>query len=86
MAVRQGQARNPACVFTADLATFTAVGAKRMTPEDALASGRAFFDGDAEAGRRSIEILGPHLGSLGGPGGILAAARLRLHPEAAEGI
>jgi len=86
VAVRQGPARSPACVFTADLATFTAVGARRMMPEDAIASGRAFFEGDAEAGRRSIEILGPHLGSLGGPGGILAAARLRLHPAAAQGV
>lgn len=83
---RQGPATDPAWIVTTDVTTFIGMGAKIIDGADAWASGRATFEGDPEAGMRSVELLGPHLGSLGGPGGALGAVQDRVRPEAAVGV
>lgn len=84
--VRQGSAPDAAFGLEADLATFVGLGAKVLDPDEALASGRARAWGDLEAGARSVEILGPHLGTLAGPGGVLGAVQARVRPEASAGV
>lgn len=84
--VRQGAAAEPDFMFEADLATFLAVGSRQLDPAQAVATGRARFEGDPEAGLRSIEILGPHLGSLEGGGGMLGVLRASFRPERARGV
>jgi DNA-binding HxlR family transcriptional regulator/putative sterol carrier protein len=88
VAVRAGQAADPACVVTTDLMTFMAVGSRRMTGDESVEGGLATVEGDPEAIERSIQILGPHLDSLGPPvaGGILGAVQVRLRPEATSGL
>lgn len=83
---RQGSAAVPDFMFEADLATFLAVGSRQLDPAQAVATGRARFEGDPEAGLRSIEILGPHLGSLEGDGGLLGVLRASFRPELARGV
>ena len=84
--VRHGAAPAPAWVVETDVATFIGLGAKFVDAREAYESGRARFRGDHEAGARSVELLGPHLGSLGGPGGMLGAVQARVRPEAAAGV
>jgi len=84
--VRQGGAPNPDFVLETDVATFIGMGAKVVDAGKALAEGRARASGDLEAGLRSIEILGPHLGRLAGPGGMLGAVQARIRPEEATGL
>lgn len=86
VAVRQGPATDPAWTVETDVATFIGLGAKIVDGLEAFESGRAKFWGDPEAGMRSVELLGPHLGSLGGPGGMLGAVQARVRPEAAAGV
>lgn len=83
---RQGAAAAPDFLFETDLATFLAVGSRQLDPAEAVATGRARFEGDPEAGLRSIEILGPHSGSLEGGGGILGVLRASFRPELAVGV
>lgn len=82
----EGPATDPAWIVTTDVITFIGMGAKIIDGEEAWASGRATFDGDIEAGMRSVELLGPHLGSLAGPGGALAALQERVLLEPAAGV
>ena len=84
--IRQGPATQPAWIVTTDLLTFIGMGAKLIDGAEAHATGRATFWGDIEAGMRSVELLGPHLGSLGGPGGMLGAIQANVRPDAAVGI
>lgn len=84
--IAQGPARDPAWIVTTDLLTFIGMGAKLVDGAEAFASGRAHFWGDPEAGARSVELLGPHLGALGGPGGMLGAIQARVRTEAAVGV
>lgn len=83
--VRQGSADDPDFVLTTDLTTFMAIGSRMLEPTEAAATGRAHVTGDLEAGRRSIEILGPHFGGSG-PGGILGAVQSRVRAEATHGV
>lgn len=84
--VRTGSAAEPAFVVTTEVDTFMAVGARLITNEEAVAAGRATFEGDPEAARRSIALLGPHFGEVSGGGGIVGALRSRLAPAAEEGV
>ena len=84
--VREGQAADPACVVTTDLMTFMAVGSRRMSAAEAGERGLATVEGDLQANERSIQILGPHLDSLGPPGGLIGAIQARLRPEATSGL
>jgi DNA-binding HxlR family transcriptional regulator len=84
--VRQGPAPDPDFVVETDVATFVAMGAGVIDPTEAAASGRARFEGDMQAGMRSGELLGPHLGALAGPGGMLGAVQQRVPPEEAAGV
>lgn len=84
--VHQGSAAAPDFMFEADLATFLAVGARQLDPAQAVSTGRARFEGDPEAGLRSIDILGPHLGSLGSEGGLLGVLRASFRAELARGV
>lgn len=59
VALDAGHAERPAYVITTDLATFMALGARTLTLDDAIAQGRASFEGDAAAHARSLDILGP---------------------------
>jgi DNA-binding HxlR family transcriptional regulator/putative sterol carrier protein len=86
MEVREGHADDPAWIVETDVGTFIGLGARIIDGAEAVASGRAKVSGDLAAGMRSIELLGPHLGSLGGPGGMLGALQARVRPEAASGI
>jgi DNA-binding HxlR family transcriptional regulator len=86
IAVRQGGAPDAAWTVETDVVTFIGLGAKIVDGLEAYESGRARFRGDPEAGARSVELLGPHLGSLGGPGGMLGAVQARVRPEAAAGL
>lgn len=56
--LRQGPAPDPAVVVTLDLETFTALGMGRLSPEEALESGRFKVEGDPEAIARSARICG----------------------------
>jgi DNA-binding HxlR family transcriptional regulator/putative sterol carrier protein len=86
VSVRQGPAPSPDFVVETDVATFIGMGAKLISGEEAWASGRAKFSGDPEAGMRSTELLGPHLGSLGGPGGMLGSIQDRIRADKAAGV
>jgi DNA-binding HxlR family transcriptional regulator len=86
MEVREGPAPDPICRVTTDLGTFIAVATRTMPSEVAIESGKSVLEGDPEANKRSIEILGPHFGGLGSPGGILGAIEARLRPEASRGV
>lgn len=81
--VRQGGVPEPDWVVETDVMTFIGMGAKVVDAAEAYEQGRVRFWGDPEAGTRSVELLGPHLGSLGGPGGMLGAIQARIRPEAA---
>ena len=84
--IARGAAEDPDFRSAMDLTTFTAIGARMITPEEAAAGGRATYEGDLEAGRRSVEILGPHLGGEERTGGVLGAVRALVRPEAAAGV
>jgi DNA-binding HxlR family transcriptional regulator/putative sterol carrier protein len=84
--VRQGPAPAPDFLVEASVATFVGMGAGIIDPAQAAASGRARFEGDMDAGMRSGALLGPHLGSLAGPGGMLGAIQQRVQPEQATGV
>jgi DNA-binding HxlR family transcriptional regulator/putative sterol carrier protein len=84
--VRQGSAPDPDWIVETDVATFIGMGAKIIDGAEAWSSGRARFSGNPEAGARSVELLGPHLGSLGGPGGMLGSIKDRVRLEAAAGV
>ena len=84
--ISEGPATDPAWIVTTDVGTFVGLGAGVIDPAEAAARGKATFWGELEAGMRSVELLGPHLGSLRGPGGMLGAVQDRVRPEAAAGL
>jgi DNA-binding HxlR family transcriptional regulator/putative sterol carrier protein len=65
---REGPARNPAVTSTTDYKTFLEIGARLVAPEDALANGALQLEGDLEAGRRAVTILGARLAEFVGEG------------------
>ena len=83
-AVRIGHGSVPDAdwVVETDVMTFIGMGAKLIDGAAAYEQGRVAFWGDLEAGMRSVELLGPHVGSLAGPGGIIGAVQARVRPEA----
>lgn len=84
--VRQGSAPDPAFTLETDVITFIGMGAKVVDGAKAFEDGRAKAWGDFEAGVRSVEILGPHLGRIGGPGGVLGPVQARIRPEETTGL
>ena len=70
----EGPATDPAIVSTTDFDTFLALGARDITPAQAVADGRLEFEGDPQAGERAIRILGARLASFGGADADLPAA------------
>jgi DNA-binding HxlR family transcriptional regulator len=70
----EGPARDPVLVSTTDFDTFLALGARTMSPADAVASGRLEFEGDPEAAERAITILGAGLAPFGEAAPMPAAA------------
>ena len=64
-----GPAANPALVSTTDFDTFLELGARTITPAEAVARGRLAVEGDTQAGERAIRILGARLASFAEPGG-----------------
>jgi DNA-binding HxlR family transcriptional regulator/putative sterol carrier protein len=64
---RQGPAADPALVSTTDFDTFLALGARRITPAEAVAAGKLAFEGDSAVAERAIRILGARLASFAEP-------------------
>ena len=54
----QGPAARPDFVFSTDVRTFMALGARQVTPLDAVGRGLASMKGDVEAAMRCVEIFG----------------------------
>jgi DNA-binding HxlR family transcriptional regulator/putative sterol carrier protein len=81
--IGQGGAPDPDWVVETDVMTFIGMGAKVVDAAEAYEQGHVKFWGNPDAGARSVELLGPHVGSLGGPGGMLGAIQARIRPEAA---
>jgi putative sterol carrier protein len=54
----QGPADRPDFVFSTDVRTFMALGARQITPIDAVGRGLASMKGDVEAAMRCVEIFG----------------------------
>jgi len=50
--------RKPDFILTTDVPTLARLGTGVISPEEAMASGRATFQGDPEAGMRSLRLLG----------------------------
>lgn len=93
MQAHQGPAPRADLVLDTDLETFLAIGAHRLSPVEAVVSGKARVQGDLEAGLRLVEILGlpsaqpaemPQGG--GAPGWAVLAMRRTFRPEAAAGV
>lgn len=58
IAVSTDKPREPDFVLTLDVPTLAALGAGHMTPEQAVESGAARFEGDPAAGWRALRMLG----------------------------
>ena len=56
--VAQERPREPDFVMTTDIPTLAAIGTGRLALADAVASGAARFEGDPDAGRRALRLLG----------------------------
>ena len=54
---QQGAARRPGCAFITDADTFMTIGARQLTVDEALASGRARVEGDRDAWERCTAIF-----------------------------
>jgi len=57
--VTQERPRAPDFVATLDIPTLADLGAGRVSAEEAVAAGRARFEGDPRAGWRALQLLGP---------------------------
>ena len=58
LTVAQRRPRRPDFTLTTDVPTLAQLGSGRISPREAVASGRARFRGDPEAGARALQVLG----------------------------
>ncbi|GAA2062987.1 hypothetical protein GCM10009801_06520 [Streptomyces albiaxialis] len=84
--VRHGSAPEAACVLTADLGTFMALGARIVEVADAVERGLVALEGGLPAADRAVAILGAHPEATGGRHGIIGAVGASFRPEAARGV
>jgi DNA-binding HxlR family transcriptional regulator len=59
LAIEQGPSPDPDFVVTTDYETFFALGARQLSPADAVRLGRATMRGDLATAERCVEILRP---------------------------
>jgi len=88
----QGPATAPDLVYVTDVETLLSIGARQVSPVDAVQEGRARMTGKPEVAARVVEIFGfppPDTGDPGGhrePGWGPAAMRATFDPAAAQGV
>ena len=88
----QGPAPAPDLVYFCDVETLLGIGARQLSPVDAVSLGRARMTGEPEAAARAVEIFGfppPEKEEPAGgpePGWGPAAMRATFDPEAARGV
>lgn len=91
LSAAQGPAEAPDLVYSCDVETLLAVGARQVNPADAVAQGRARMSGDPAAAQRVVQIFGfpaPDAKVAGErePGWGPAAMRATFQPDAARGV
>ena len=88
----QGPATAPDLVYVTDVETLLSIGARQVSPVDAVQEGRARMTGKPEVAARVVEIFGfppPDTWEPGGhrePGWGPAAMRATFDPAAAQGV
>jgi DNA-binding HxlR family transcriptional regulator/putative sterol carrier protein len=71
---REGPAASPTVTGTTDFDTFLALGARSITPAEAVAAGKLDVEGDPDAAQRAIRILGARLATFAQPPAPVSAA------------
>jgi DNA-binding HxlR family transcriptional regulator/putative sterol carrier protein len=87
----QGPATTPDLIYTCDVETLMAIGARQVSPNEAAAQGRATMEGDPQAAAQVVEMFGfPRPATAEGevrePGWGPAAMRATFNSEAARGV